>query len=111
MAFTNGNTMTTRSGYEVDNTYIRVIKKDLNVAGNKIDLEVLIYKDKTTFLNNWRNFIPVPFKTKATVNYNRETDGVDEMIFVHNKIKAYLLNLFPEWDPELIEIVDIYIPE
>lgn len=111
MAFTNGNTLTTRSGYEVTNTYIRVVKKALSVDGTKIDGEFLFYKDKSEFENDWRNFIPVRFKTQAVIPYNRETNGVDEMLFVHNRIKAYLMNLYPDWDPDLLVIVDLYLPE
>lgn len=111
MALTNGNTFKSKSGYNVTDTYIRIVKKDLNVQENKIDVEFLIYKDKAEFVSNWRNFIPVTFNNKAILNYDREANGVDEMLFVHTKLKTYLMNLFPDWDESLLVIVDLYIPE
>ncbi len=111
MALTNGNTFKSKSGYDVVNTYNRIVKKDLNVQGNKIDVEFLIYKDKAEFVLNWRNFIPLTFENKAVLNYNREANGVDEMLFVHTRLKAYLMSLFPSWNEALLVIVDLYIPE
>jgi len=69
----------------ISGLYIRFEYK-VNQNGDKIQIASTVYPDKSTYLTNpWFVLKNIGVNKFLTVDYNREVNGDDVLLFVHNK--------------------------
>jgi hypothetical protein len=68
--------------------YIR-LQVDLNAAGDSVIVKIFDYVNKQAFNDRKSTLAPV-WLDAVKLDYNRETDGVDLLLFAHEKIAATL---------------------
>ncbi len=70
--------------------YIR-LRVWFNEQGDKLDVWALAYPSKEAFKADKRNYLHVPdMLSQYQLDYNREKDGNDILLFCHEKIKELL---------------------
>lgn len=75
---------------EVSQLYIRMFYSH-DIPGNNIHVSIEKYLNKESFEDNIEHNLEVEgIPYQLDLEYDRSTDGVDTLLFVHNKIREYL---------------------
>ena len=74
----------------VPGIYLRMFYSH-DIPGNRIHVSVEPFLDKQSFMNGRENLLDVPgVPYQLDFDYDRATDGVDTLMFAHQKIQEYM---------------------